>query len=269
MKYLFIIHFILTLSLSLVGQNRMSINENKVIHLISKEKITYLQVGNPNLILAEIVVEHPNLVRVKATGEFKQESSLSVVSEGKMYCIRLNYGNIQKNSFHLKDLKGVPANLYVEGLLREEDLKSCVRMILDKKSKGTIVRKCKNDGVHFSVRNIYLKNTALFFEMEIRNKTDMDYDVEEFHWWITDKKRLKATNTQEYEIYPVYQYYEIQSVPAQSKIRELFVLSKFTITDQRILRIELREKALGNTGRKLNLELKNKDIIKAKSLYAQ
>jgi conjugative transposon TraN protein len=244
----------------------MSINENKVIHLISKEKITYLQVGNPDLVLAEIVSEHPNLVRVKATGEFEQESSLSLVSDGRMYSIRLNYGKIQKNSFHLKDLKGVSANLYVGGLLREEDLKSCTRMILDKKSKGTNVRKCKNDGIHFSVRNIYLKNTALFFELEIRNKTDMDYEVESFHWWITDKKRMKATNTQEYQIHPVYQYYEIQCVPAQSKIREVFVLPKFTITEQRMLRIELREKALGNTGRQLRLEVKNKDIIKAKSL---
>lgn len=266
MKYLFIIHFILTLSLSLVGQNRMTINENKVIHLISKEKITYLQVGNPDLVLAEIVAEHPNLVRVKAIVEFKQESSLSVVSNGRMYSIKLNYGKIQKNSFHLKDLKGVPANLYVGGLLREEDLKSCTRMILDKKSRNTNVRKCKSDGIHFLVRNIYLRNSALFFEMEIRNKTDMDYEVESFHWWITDKKRLKATNTQEYQVHPVYQYYEIQSVPAQSKIREVFVLPKFTITDQRILHIELREKALGNTGRKLSLEVKNKNIIKAKSL---
>jgi len=254
------------LFVNLQAQNKLFINENKVIHLISEEKITYLQIGNPDLVLAEIVAQHSNLVRVKATGEFKEESSLSIVSGGEMYSIRLNYGKIQKNSFHLKDLKGVPANLYVGGLLREEDLKSCVRMILDKKSKGTIVRKCKNDGVHFSVRNIYLKNTALFFEMEIRNKTDMDYDVEGFHWWITDKKRLKATNTQEYQIHPVYQYYEFQTVPAKSKVREVFVLHKFTITDQRILHIEMREKALGNTGRKLSLEVNNKDIIRAKSL---
>jgi conjugative transposon TraN protein len=266
MKYFLIIHFVLTVSLNLTGQNKMSINENKVIHLISKEKITYLQVGNPDLILAEIIAQHSNLVRVKATGEFEKESSLSIVSDGKMYSIRLNYGKVQKNSFHLKDLKGVPADLYVGGLLREEDLKFCTRMILDKKSKGTNVRKCKSDGIHFSVRNIYLKNSALFFELEIRNKTDMDYDVEGFHWWITDKKRLKATNTQEYQIHPVYQYYGIQSVPAQSKIREVFVLPKFTITNQRILRIELREKALGNTGRKLSLDVKNKDIIKARSL---
>jgi hypothetical protein len=39
-----------------------------------------------------------------------------------------------------------------------------------------------------------------------------------------------------------------------------------TIPDQRILKIELGEKALGNTGRKLSFSLKNKEIMKAKSL---
>lgn len=266
MKYFLIIHFILTLSLNLIGQIKMCINENKVIHLISKEKITYLQVGNPNMVLAEIVTEHSNLVRTKATGKFEGETSLSLVSGRKMYCIELSYGEVHENSFHLKELKGVPADLYHGGLLREEDLQSFSRMILLEKKRSIRNRNTKRDGIHFSVRNIYLKNAALFFELEVHNITDMDYEVEGFQWWIQDKRRLKATNTQEYQIHPMYQYYEIQCVPAKRRIREVFVLPKFTITDQRILRIEMREKALGNTGRKLSLEVKNKDIIKAESL---
>jgi len=254
------------LFVSIQAQNKMIIHENKVVHLISEEKITYLQVGNPNLILAEIVAEHPNLIRVKAIGEFERETSLSLVSAGKMYCIELSYGKVPKNSFHLKELKGVLANLYMGGLLREQDLQSCSRMILSGKKRSIRGRNYKADGIHFAVRNIYLKNSALFFELEVRNKTEMDYEVEGFHWWIQDKRRMKATNTQEYQIHPVYQYYEIQSVPAKSRVREVFVLPKFTITDQRILRIEMREKALGNTGRKLTLEVKNRDIIKAESL---
>lgn len=266
MKYFLSIVICLFLSVSVQAQNKMIINENKVVHLISEEKITYLQVGNPNLVLAEIVAEHPNLIRTKAAEAFEGETSLSLVSGRKMYCIELRYGEVLQNSFHLKDLKGVPADLYMGGLLREEDLQSCSRTILSRKKRSIRNRDCKSDGIHFTVRNIYLKNSALFFELEIRNKTEMDYEIEGFHWWIQDKRRLKATNTQEYQIHPVYRYYEIQCVPAKSRIREVFVLPKFTITDQRILRIEMREKALENTGRKLTLEVKNKDIIKAESL---
>ena len=62
MKYLIIFLFCLSFTINMSGQNRISINENKVIHLISEYPITYLQVGNPNLVLAEIVAEHSNLV---------------------------------------------------------------------------------------------------------------------------------------------------------------------------------------------------------------
>jgi hypothetical protein len=49
-------------------------------------------------------------------------------------------------------------------------------------------------------------------------------------------------------------------------VREVFVMEKMTIPDSRILKIELGEKALGNTGRNLSFNLKNKDILKARKL---
>ena len=106
----------------------------------------------------------------------------------------------------------------------------------------------------------------LFFEVEVTNKTNLAYDVEGFHWWIMDKKQQKATNVQEYQIFPSYKHYDIKIVPAKTTIREVFVLPKLTIPDKRVLRIDMLEKALGNTGRKLSLEVKNKDILKAKEL---
>jgi len=44
------------------------------------------------------------------------------------------------------------------------------------------------------------------------------------------------------------------------------LMEKMTIPDGRIMKIELNEKALGNTGRKLNFSLKNKDILKVRKL---
>lgn len=264
MKYIFIIFFCLFFSIHTRGQNRININENKVIHLISEYPITYLQVGNPNLVLAEIVAEHSNLVRAKATGEFTEESSLGLVSGGKMYCLELQYGTLSQNSIQLKDLKGIPANLYRGKLMKEEELETTCKNILSRKKRKIRNREIKKDEIRFSLRNIYLKNSALLFELEIHNTGNLDYEVEGFHWWIDDKKKLKATNVQEYQIRPIHQQIGIQKIPAKSKIREVFVLPQFMISDQRILRIEVREKALGNTGRKLSLEIKDRDIIKAK-----
>ena len=266
MKYLFVSLFCLLLSLSLIGQNKILINENKVIHLIAKGKITYLQVGNPDLILAEIVSEHPNLARIKAVKKYEGESSIALVTGGKLYSFRLGYGQAKEISYPLDDFKHTNANLYQGTLMREEDFEKTCRFILSHKRTYTSKRKSKSSGIQVCLQNIYLLDDTLFFELEIDNKSNMAYDVESFKWWIDDKKRLKATNTQEYQIHPKFQYGELKRIPAQSKAREIFVFPKFTITDKKVLRIELLEKALGNTGRKVALELKNKDLLKAESL---
>jgi len=46
----------------------------------------------------------------------------------------------------------------------------------------------------------------------------------------------------------------------------VFVLPKLTIPEKRVLRLEMLEQALGNTGRKLSLEIKNRDILHARKL---
>lgn len=266
MRYLFISLLCLFASISLVGQNRITINENNVIHLISKEKITYLQVGNPDLVLAEIVSEHPNLARMKAVKIYDGESSIALVCGDKLYAISLLFGEAKETSFQLDNFKAMKADLYQGCLMTQETLKENCRYILSQKKKHVRKSKSKKDGICLRLRNIYLLDDALFFELEIENKTNIAYDVEDFKWWIDDKKKLKATNTQEYQIHPKFQYDELKRIPTNTKVREVFVLPKFTIADKRILRIELLEKALGNTGRKLSVELKNKHILRAKSL---
>lgn len=266
MKHILISLFCLFASISLAGQNKITINENKVVHLISKEKITYLQAGNPNFVLAEIVPEHPNLVRIKASEAYEGESSISLVSDGKLYSFCLSYGESNEISYQLESFSFKKADLYLGNLMPEQSLKKISRDILSKQKKHVRNRKSDQDGIVLQLRNIYLSDDVLFFELEISNKTNMGYDVEGFHWWIDDKKRLKASNTQEYRISLQYQYHQLKYIPAKTKVREIFVFPKFTIPDKRVLRIEVLEQALGNTGRKLSVELKNKDIRRAESL---
>ncbi|PKQ62170.1 hypothetical protein BZG01_17785 [Labilibaculum manganireducens] len=266
MKHILISLFCLFASIGLAGQNRITINVNKVVHLISKEKVTYLQTGNPNFVLAEIVPEHPNLVRIKAVEVCEGESSISLVSDGKLYSISLNYGEPGEISYPLDGFDAMKADLYQGTLMSLETLKKNCRYLLSQKKKHIRKSKSGKDGINIQIRNIFLLNEALFFELEIENKTNMGYDVESFQWWIDDKKRLKASNTQEYRIQPKFQYRGLQRIPAKTKVREIFVLPKFTIPGKRILRIEMLEKALGNTGRKLSVELKNKHIRRAERL---
>ncbi|MBI9058353.1 MAG: DUF4138 domain-containing protein [Labilibaculum sp.] len=260
------ITFFLLFPLILFAENQIKVCENKVIHLISEQEITYLQLGNQDLLLAEIVPEHSNLARIKAQREFEGETSITLVSAGQLYTLILTYGIDPENAYLLQDFESREADLYLGQLMSKDELDNNCRGILACQKRSGRRHKMVKDGISLELRNIYLSNDVLFFEVGIKNNTDMGFDVESFQWWVADKRLFRASNAQEYQLRPRFQYYSLAYIPAQSSVREIFVLPKLNVPDQRILRIEMLEKALGNTGRKLSLELENRDLLKADHL---
>ena len=57
-------------SIATFAQCQITVCETKTSHIISPEKVSYLQVGDHSKIIAEVVPEHPNMVRVKAVDDF-------------------------------------------------------------------------------------------------------------------------------------------------------------------------------------------------------
>ena len=85
-KIVFMLVVVMT-QITLNGQNFIHVSESKATHLICPEKVTYLQTGDHSCILAEIVPEHPSLVRIKAATQFEGETSLTLVCAGKVYSV--------------------------------------------------------------------------------------------------------------------------------------------------------------------------------------
>jgi conjugative transposon TraN protein len=264
-QIILLIATIFLFSIAAFAQNQITVCESKASHIISPEKVSYLQVGDHRKIIAEVVPEHPNLVRIKAVETFGGESSLTIVCANKIYSLFVKYADTNQISYRLEDFYFVKTGETGSNVLPEYMLRELSHQVLAKNKRHVRKRKQTKDGIKFQLRNIYLKNDALFFEVEIVNQTNMGYDVEGFHWWIDDKKQYKSTNVQEYLIEPNYQHYKIKYIPAKTSLREVFVLPKLTIPDKRTLRMEMLEKALGNTGRKLSLDVKNKEILEAKN----
>lgn len=254
---------LLALTVATTAQNKIEICQNKTTHLIASDKITYVQVGDPDKLIAEVVPEQPNMVRVKATEMFDGESSLTVVSANRSYSLFVSYADANRISYKLEDFHWEIAGDINLGPVPEYLLKELSGQILNVCMQKPVGSKSRKDGIIFRLRNIYLKQDLLFFELEITNTTGIAYDVENYHWWIDDRKRVKATNAQEYQVEEIYRHYNWESIPAKTTLREVIVLPKLIVPDKRILKIELLEKALGNTGRKLTLEVKNKEILHA------
>ena len=268
MKNLFMTIPILIFQLSLFAQNSLPISDSKATHLVCPDKVSYLQVGDPALILAEVVPDLPNLVRIKASGSFDRESSPTVVCAGRIYSLILDFEDSEEITYHLESFHSEKAGDPSSGLMPDYVLKELSEQILLKRKNLVHGIKQKKDGIKIQLKTITQKNGFLFFEVRITNKTNLAYRVESFHWWIDDKRQFKATNTQEYQVEPSYRHHEIKVIPGYTSVREVFVLPNLVLPDKRVLRLEMIEKALGNTGRRLTLEIGNKDILKAKELIS-
>ncbi|MCW0481365.1 DUF4138 domain-containing protein [Gaoshiqia sediminis] len=268
MKIFLVIISILILNLSLFAQNYLPISESKATHLVCPDKASYLQVGDPSLVLAEVVPKLPNLVRIKATGSFEKESSLTVVCAGRIYSLILHFQDSKEITYHLDAFHSEKAGGPSSGLMPDYVLKELSEQILLKRKSLVRGVRQKKDGIKVQLKTITQKNGFLFFEVRITNKTNLAYRVESFHWWIDDKRQFKATNTQEYQVEPSYRHHDIKVIPGYTTVREVFVLPNLVLPDKRVLRLDMLEKALGNTGRRLTLEIGNKDILKAKELIS-
>ncbi|MGV8092069.1 MAG: conjugative transposon protein TraN [Mangrovibacterium sp.] len=271
MKAFFIIIFCACLQLAVKAQilsDTLKISDTRTTHLICPDKVDYVQAGDYSIVQAEVVPELSNLVRIKATRPFENSSSLTVVCKNRIYSFELIFGNNVPITYPVEMFHSRDAMTFSGKLMPDYQLKDLCDRVLDKHQRRGCYRKRKNekDGIRIRLNSIFLKNDALFFELEMQNKTQMAYDMESVNFWITDKKKTKATNVQEYQVLPDYRRSQLTRIPGETSVREVFVFEKMTIPDRRILRIELNEKALGNTGRKLSFNLKNKDILKARKL---
>lgn len=252
--------------LSLLSQNRLNVCDSKVVHLVCPDRVSYFLAGDPSLVLAEVAPELSNLIRIKAIQPFENETSLTIVCAGKIYSLLLNYRETDQITCQLEDFHSGTIGGYSGGLMPDYILKELSDHILSKRKGHIHGRKTEKDGIRLELKNIWMKQDALFFEVQVINKTNMDYNAEGFNWWICDKRQHKATNVQEYQVFPSYCRYRLKVIPAKTAIREVFVLPKLILPDKKILHLEMLENALGNTGRKVTLEIKNRDILKARKL---
>jgi len=101
MKTTILIITIFLFSKAVFAQNQIKVCETKATHLVCPEKVSYLMAGDQSRIIAEIVPEHPNMVRVKAVEPFEAESSLTVVSANKVYSLFVAYENTNEISYRL------------------------------------------------------------------------------------------------------------------------------------------------------------------------
>jgi conjugative transposon TraN protein len=286
---IFVVLFISTLTLSAQNDHTKVIPENNVIssycldvtydktvHLIFPSGIAYIDLGSPNIIAGKAEGAE-NVVRVKAAvKDFKEETNFSVITdEGSFYSFIVNYSNnpeklnIEMNDFlHNDKLINRPENsMEVQLSDLGNESPQAVQMAMEKIYKANRKRvkhvKSNQFGIEFQLRGISTHNGLLFLHTEIKNSSDIPFDIDFLVFKIVDKKVVKRTAIQETIIEPVRDYNYLASVKGKESESTVFAFQKFTIPDKKQLVVELFEK---NGGRHQRFVIKNGDLAKARTI---
>lgn len=246
---------------------------DKTVHLIFPSGVTYIDLGSSNIIAGKADGAE-NVVRVKAAVKsFKEETNFSVITdEGSFYSFIVNYSenpeklNIEMKDFLHNEKLGNKSENAQEVHLSElgNESPQAVRSVMEKIYKTNRKRvthiNSKQFGIEFQLRGIFSHNGLLLLHTEIRNTTDILFDIDFLVFKIVDKKVAKRMAIQETVIKPVRVYNYLTSINGKKTESTVFAFQKFTIPDKKQLVVELFEK---NGGRHQRFVVKNGDLVKA------
>jgi Bacteroides conjugative transposon TraN protein len=243
----------------------VGISYDKTINLIFPYSIKSVDRGSAD-ILVQKAAGIENVLQVKAAVEDFHPTNLTIItSEGALYSFSLRYqGNPAFLNLKIADLDipSIPIVQFGPEMEYESQLKEISQRI---SSKQGFLNNIKDEGndMAFSLEGIYIKDDQLYFQFSIENNSLIGYDIEQFRLFLRDSKKTKRSANQEVEIEPTYTSGNVQRIDGKSKQTVVAAVKKFTIPDKKHVTVEILEH---NGGRRLELKIKNKTILKAKSI---
>lgn len=257
----------------MIPPHALEVAFNKTTHVIFPSEIVYVDLGDENLV-AGLADGAKNVLRVKsAVKSFKSETNLTVITDdGCFFTFNVKFAkeplllNIEMTDFiHDGEAVNRPNNaqeIFLERLGQESPM--LVKLIMKsiyKQDKREIKHiGSKRFGVQFILKSIYTNNGLLYFHTELKNTSNIAFDIDYISFKIVDKKVVKRTAMQEQVLEPLRAQNYVTVVNGKKSERTVFALEKFTIPDDKQLVIEVAEK---EGGRNQSFVVENGDIVRA------
>lgn len=225
----------------------LAIATDKTTSLIFPFSIRHVDRGTKD-VLVQQVKEADNILLVKAASEKFPETNLSVVTDdGSVYTFRVCYSNDPSVwVWHIPVQNETTLATYCNGIL---DNKRTIRGIGN-----------HSWDMFAKVIGIYIKGNVIYYQLQLENKSPIDYDIELLKFYIRDKKKGKRTASQENELTPLHVSGNTSQVKANCDNTIVVALDKFTIPDRKCFAIQIMEK---NGGRHLLIRVHNNKIVRA------
>ncbi len=256
-----------------ISSYNIEVTYNKTVHILFPAAITYIDLGSANIIAGKADGAE-NVVRVKASvKDFTDETNFSVITEeGSFYSFIVNYAeNPVKLNIEMKDFlheykmgnqpdNSVEVQLAELGNKTAQNIQLAMEKIYGIRKKQIKNISSKQFGIEFSLTGLYSQNGLIYFRTELKNASDIPFEIDFLTFKIVDKKVAKRTAIQETVIKPVRAFNNLITIEGKSGESTVFVFESFTIPDKKELVVELFEK---NGGRHQRFIVKNKDLVKA------
>lgn len=257
----------------MIPPHALEVAFNKTTHVIFPSEIVYVDLGDENLV-AGLADGAKNVLRVKsAVKSFKSETNLTVITDdGCFFTFNVKFAkeplllNIEMTDFiHDGEAVNRPNNaqeIYLERLGQESPMlvKLIMKSIYKQDRREIKHIGSKRFGVQFILKSIYTNNGLLYFHTELKNTSNIAFDIDYISFKIIDKKVVKRTAMQEQVLEPLRAQNYVTVVSGKKSERTVFALEKFTIPDDKQLVIEVAEK---EGGRNQSFVVENGDIVRA------
>ena len=252
----------------------LEVTFNKTVHVIFPAPIRYVDLGSADLLAAKADGTE-NVLRVKAAlRDFSRESNLSVITEdGNYYTFNVKYADepvklsVEMTDFlHDGEAVNRPNNalaVYMQELGQESPLlvKLIMQSIYKNNDREIKHLGSKRFGIQHTLKGVYTHNGLLYFHLQLKNSSNVPFNIDFITFKIVDKKVAKRTAIQEQVIWPLRAYNNLMVIGGKRTERMVFTLPKFTIPDDKMLVIELNEQ---EGGRHQRFTVDNADLVRAK-----
>lgn len=257
----------LGISCNASAKEKIYVNDEVTTHIVMPENIKMVDISTTKLIGNQCA---DNIVRIKpyidndSVQTYYRENelmaTLTLIGERHMaqYDIIFTHTPARAASIHHVPYSHTESYVNPEVSMPEAEMARYAWAVYGSDRKYNQVVS-KAHGMKAIVNNIYSIGDYFFIDYSLQNKTKIPYDIEELRIKLTDKKEVKATNSQTIELTPAYSLNLAKKF--KKNYRNVLVIPKLTFPDEKVLRLEISENQI--SGRVITLTIEYEDILNA------
>lgn len=242
------------------AQDTAYISRDKTTALFFKSAVKIISKSTSDF---DITQKEDALITIKALDTDFSPTKINVqeISTAKIYRIPVEYS--YGRAGRRIEVGGQPAMTVKVIKTSDYNYGAVVTQLATGKRKDVVDHE-KTGGVKAWVDKLSLAGNRVFFRLDIRNKSNLPYEIDFVRFYIRDLKTVARMATHEQEIVPlITTLHKKTAIAHKQEIAKVFGFHRFSLSEDQALNIELYEK---NGNRHLYLQIKQKDLDDLKTI---